>query len=155
MFHPQHADWRSSGGSHASSGSGPWSGDHKLRPGTAITLASDTASLYRAKWEATKRFAALSPAPSPRSPTTPRMTYRSMASEMGETGDMTWREKLLSESMSSLRTDVHKQYHVGGSYATPAAGVRTQVGPISSTPWTVQTGKPPGGRGNSESYRYL
>ena len=40
---------------------------------------------------------------------------------------------------------IHKQYHVGGSKALDAAGVRCTASTPASTPWMVPTGKPPGG----------
>ena len=43
------------------------------------------------------------------------------------------------------RWDVHGSFHVGGSSGLVAAGVRTQTGTPANTPWTVATGKPPGG----------
>lgn len=43
------------------------------------------------------------------------------------------------------RLDVHHQWHVGGNSGLVAAGVRCQTSTQSSAPWTVQTGKPPGG----------
>ena len=43
--------------------------------------------------------------------------------------------------------DVHHQSlrHIGGNAGVSAAGVRTQLSPTSSAPWTHMTGKPPGG----------
>ena len=43
------------------------------------------------------------------------------------------------------RLDVHKAFHVGGSSGLVAAGVHCATSGSSSSPWTVQTGKPPGG----------
>ena len=62
----------------------------------------------------------------------------------------------VAKALESPRSnDVHKQYHVGGGGGLVAAGVRTQCSSRSSAHWTVQTGKPPGGRGNAESFCYL
>ena len=41
--------------------------------------------------------------------------------------------------------DVDKLYHVGGSATLATAGVRCATSTPSSSPWNVQTGKPPGG----------
>eukprot|EP00965_Chrysotila_dentata_P222085 6192756-Pleurochrysis_carterae.AAC.5 len=42
---------------------------------------------------------------------------------------------------------VHNQVHVGGSNATPAAGMRTACSPPNHQRWQTQTSKPPGGLG--------
>jgi len=160
MFNSMHADWRSSGGVSASAGAAFWSGDHLLRPGTSYSLAKEAADLYRPTLE---RRMAYSMSPLRPHPTASYVRSPRPATTMGMPPEPTWRTALLSKALPTSpptsplaeSSDVHKQYHVGGALAIPAAGVRCACSSPSSTSWTVQTGKPPGGRGNAESYRYL
>jgi len=159
-------DWRSSGGGsrgdRASWTNSPWAGEHRLRPGTALSLAESTATkympLYLHQSPLTARPATVA---TPLHDSSGNLCFT--LSPSFEEREATWREQQMArrinpaDALSGFYAASRAEYFVGGAMTTSAAGLRTQCRGMSSSfaPWTVQTGKPPGGRGDCGAHRYL